>query len=55
MERLIGKVYFIQSEVEDINFERVLHVKYKVEDICEFIGEFAEELQKELEGIVIDE
>lgn len=55
MEMLVGKIYYIQGEVRDLDFERVCFIQGEVDSICEFIGEFAKELEKELEGIVDDE
>lgn len=55
MESLIGKVYYIQGEVKDLSFERVCFIEDEVESICEFIGEFAKQLEKELEGVIEDE
>lgn len=55
MESLIGKVYYIQGEVKDLGFERVCFIEDEVESICEFIGEFAKQLEKELEGVVEDD
>lgn len=55
MENLIGQVYLIQGEVEDLKYKMVCSMNDEINEVCEFIGEFAKELEKELEGIIDDE